>query len=498
MSLKKNIVANYLGQAWTALMGLAFVPVYIQQLGMEAYGIVGLYTLLQAGLVLLDMGISQTLNREMARYTAGQYTEREIQIFLRSVEIVGAGAALFFGSAIFLGAQGIAGYWVRAQHLPIPEIQTAISTMGLIVALRVMEGLYRGGIAGLQQQIVLNMVGAGVATGRWAGAACIVLWVQPSITAFFIWHACISAIAVMAYRHILYRPLPTTEKKIGFSIHALKKVQRFTGGMLATTALALVLTQSDKLLLSRILSLEAFGYYTLATLVSSALNLAGGPVTQALYPRFTELITQKNTVHLARSYHLGAQLMSVVTMPLALLLIFFGQDLITAWTGNSSLATQVAPILAPLAIGTMLNGLMGMPYILQLAHGWTGFAARMNMVAVAILVPLIIWITPHYGAIGAAWVWVALNTGYIFLGVHFMHQRLLPQEKWRWYWQDIAIPGIPIFVVIFISHTVHPTALGRVGEWCWLIGSALLALIFGSLFSRGIREKLNIIYHKYS
>ena len=482
-----------MGQAWTALMGLAFVPVYIQQLGMEAYGIVGLYTLLQAGLVLLDVGISQTLNREMACYTSGLYTKREIQIFLRSVEIVGAGTALFLGSAIFLGSHGIAGYWVRAQHLPISEIATAISTMGLIIALRVMEGLYRGGIAGLQQQVVLNIVGAGVATGRWAGAACIVLWIQPNITAFFAWHACVSAVAVIAYRYLLYRHLPATEKNISFSIHSLKKVQRFTGGMLMATALALILTQSDKFLLSRIISLEAFGYYSLATLVSSALNLAGGPVTQAFYPRLTELVTKKDIKHLTHSYHLGAQLMSIIIIPPALLLIFFGQDLLKAWTANTVLASQVAPILTPLALGTLLNGLMGMPYILQLAHGWAGFAARMNIVAVAVLVPLIIWIAPHYGAIGTAWVWVALNTGYILVGIHFMHRRLLPQEKWYWYWYDIAVPGISTSAVILVSHTIHPASLSRTGEWLWLSGSIFFAIIFSGLISKRVREKIVVL-----
>ncbi len=472
-------------------MGLAFVPVYIHQLGMEAYGIVGLYTLLLAGLVLLDMGISQTLNREMARYTSGKYTQHQILVFLRSVEIIGAGAALFLGSAIFLGAHGIASYWVRAQHLSIPEIETAIGTMGLIVALRVMESLYRGGIAGLQQQVVLNVVGAGFATGRWAGAACIVLWVEPNIIAFFAWHTLVSTMAVLSYRYILYRSLPAVEEKVEFSIHALKKVQRFTGGMLVTTALALVLTQSDKILLSRILSLEAFGYYTLATLVSSALNLAGAPVTQALYPRFTELVSQKDSVHLARAYHLGAQLMSIITIPPALLLIFFGHHLITAWTGDPTLAAKVAPILTPLAIGTMLNGLMGIPYIMQLAHGWTGFAARMNMVAVVILVPLILWMAPHYGAIGVAWIWVVLNLGYIFMGIHFMHRRLLSQEKWNWYWYDIIMPGIPISLVTLISYVAHPSVLGRIGEWCWLVGTMLTALTFGALSSKCVRENFS-------
>ena len=54
MSLKKNVIANYLGQAWAALMGLVFVPVYIRYLGVEAWGLVGFMSMLQGWFTLLD------------------------------------------------------------------------------------------------------------------------------------------------------------------------------------------------------------------------------------------------------------------------------------------------------------------------------------------------------------------------------------------------------------------------------------------------------------
>lgn len=55
MALKRNLIANYLGQAWRALMGLAFIPLYIHYLGIEAYGLIGLFATLQVCLGLLDM-----------------------------------------------------------------------------------------------------------------------------------------------------------------------------------------------------------------------------------------------------------------------------------------------------------------------------------------------------------------------------------------------------------------------------------------------------------
>jgi hypothetical protein len=53
MSLRANLIANYLGQGWTAVMGLAFVPMYIHYLGMEAYGLIGLFAVMQAWMSLL-------------------------------------------------------------------------------------------------------------------------------------------------------------------------------------------------------------------------------------------------------------------------------------------------------------------------------------------------------------------------------------------------------------------------------------------------------------
>ena len=57
------------------------------------------------------------------------------------------------------------------------------------------------------------------------------------------------------------------------------------------------------------------------------------------------------------------------------------------------------------------------------------------MLAVALLVPMILWVVPRQGALGAAWVWIGLNAGYIVLNVGLMHRRLLTAEKWRWYGQ---------------------------------------------------------------
>ena len=477
MSLKKNVIANYLGQGWSGLIGLAFVPLYIKYLGIEAYGLIGIFALLQAWLALLDMGMTPTLSREMARFTAGAHTSQSIRDLLRSLEIVCFSVAALIGLLIWAASGWLASDWLRAEKLPIEIVGQAIAIMGGVAALRFVEGIYRGAILGLQRQVFFNVVNASLATARAVGAIGVLAWISPSIEAYFVWQGIVSIISVAVLAVAAHGSLPAAPKPSRFSRQALLEIRHFAGGMMVTTFLAILLTQVDKVLLSKLVSLEAFGYYTLAGTVATSINLLIAPVTQAFYPRFTELVAKGDAQELVQIYHRSAQLVTVLAAPAALMLIFFGENLLTLWTGNAILAHDVAPLLALLAAGTLLNGLMHIPYMLQLAHGWSGFAARVNLVAVAILVPAIFWVTPRYGAIGAAWVWVLLNAGYVLIGIHFMYRRLLPGEKWKWYGRDISLPILAAALAAGFLHLVQPEELGRLAELFWFLATGLCIVV---------------------
>ena len=65
--VKLNIIANYSGKAWMTLMSLAFIPLYIKFLGIEAYALIGFFATLTSIFGVLDLGLSATLNREFGR-----------------------------------------------------------------------------------------------------------------------------------------------------------------------------------------------------------------------------------------------------------------------------------------------------------------------------------------------------------------------------------------------------------------------------------------------
>lgn len=476
MSLKANVVANYLGQGWSALMGIAFVPLYIEYLGMEAYGLIGVFAIMQAWLSLLDMGMTPTLSREMARYTAGVHTAQSIRDLLRSLEIICFVIALMICIAISLCASWLSINWLKVEKLPLDEVAQAIAVIGCVVALRFIESLYRGAIIGLQKQVMFNVVNALLATLRGVGVLGVLAWVSPTIKAFFLWQGIVSVLVVVILASVVRQNLPSSERSPRFSRKALKEVWQFARGMMAITFLSLLLMQTDKILLSRLLSLESFGYYTLAASVCGVLYLLVAPIAQSYSPRFTELVARGDMLTLIATYHQCAQLVTVLVVPAALVLIFFGGNLLAVWTGNALLATAAGPLVSLLAAGWMCNALMNPPYMLQIAYGWTSFAVWMNAIAVALLVPAIFYITPRYGVIGAASIWAMLNASYVLVAIHFMHIRLLKEEKWHWYLKDVLFPCISALGIVSVSWVVHPALLSKIMEVAWLIATGIAAV----------------------
>jgi O-antigen/teichoic acid export membrane protein len=442
MALKRNLIANYLGQAWVAIMGLAFIPIYIKYLGIEAYGLIGLFALLQAWLSLLDMGMTPTLGREMARFTAGTHSAQSIRDLLRSIEVIAFVIAILIASGIALSANWMAHSWVQAESLPSDVVAEAFVVMGVVTAVRFMESIYRSSIVGLQRHVLFNVVNCTMATLRSLGGVGVLVWVSASIEAFFIWQGIVTVATVIVMAITTYSSLPHAERTGRFSFESLICIWRFAGGMLGITILSLLLMQVDKVLLSKLLSLKEFGYYTLAALVAGALYTVITPITQAVYPRLCELHARNDQIALIETYHKGAQLVTVFGGSIAIVIVVFAEKFMHLWTQDIDLASRTGGLLSLLMLGNLLNGLMWMPYQAQIAHGWTSLAVKINIVAFAVIVPAILCVTPRYGAEGAALVWMTLNVFYVLIGVNFMYRRILTTEKWRWYKNDCFIPLI--------------------------------------------------------
>jgi O-antigen/teichoic acid export membrane protein len=478
MPIKQNILANIGGKAWLGLSNFIFVPFYIKYLGIEAYGLVGFFASMLAIFTILDMGTSTALSQVLARYSVLPNAHGDSRNLLRSLEYIYASTALLLGAGIVLLAPQIAHHWLKPVGLTDAETITALRLMGIVALLRWPVTLYSAGLIGLQKQVLLNVLTAGMVTLQGVGAI-IVLWlISRTVQAFFAWQIVAGSIQLIIFPLVLWKQLGPAAHRARFSLVQLQNIVPFAAGMAGITAASIVLTQLDKVLLSKYLSLRAFGYYTLAWSIASVLNLTATALYAALLPPLSQLVATGSQQQLARLYHRGCRLLSILIVPPAVTLALYSRELLQLYVKSADIAAQTYVLLSMLTIGNMFLALMVLPLALQLAYGWTKLSLYKNAVALIVFVPAMFFMVTRFGAVGAAAVWIMLTAGYVMFEIPIMHMRVLPREKSKWYLHDV---GIPVLVSVLVAGSVRLLLPMTVPLWVYLVIAAACVAVAMSL-----------------
>lgn len=468
------------------------VPLYIKYMGAEAYGLVGFFATLQAIFNLLDMGLTPTMARESARYRGGAISLLDYRRLARALEGVFIGVALLGGALLFALAKPIAGQWLNASQLPVQDVTTALQLMALIVALRWVCGLYRGVITGAERLVWLSGFNSLVATGRFVLILPVLMFVSASPLVFFSFQLGvavfeIAGLAWMAYR--LFPPIPAGGR-IRWQWAPLKPVLKFSLSIAFTSSVWVLVTQADKLVLSKVLPLADYGYFTVAVLAATGVSIVSVPLSSALLPRLARLQAIGDEAGLIHLYRLATQGMAVIALPVAAVLAFGAESLLLAWTGDASLAEHAGPILRLYALGNGVLTISALAYYLQFAKGDVRLHLIGNVLFVLLLIPTTIGAAMHFGGVGAGWTWLSGNLIYLTLWVPLVHRRFAPGLHGRWLVADLlpALGACVLTASLLIKYL--PWEGGRVLLLAELIVVGGVVLSATALASSETRRKL--------
>lgn len=440
MSLKRNIIANYISQFYVSILGVAIVPKYLAFMGPEAYGLVGLFAMLQAWFNILDFGLTPTVARETARYNAGAVDATSYRQLVRALEtifiVIGISGCILMLSSVEL----IAIRWLKVQSLPLSEVSYALKTMIFCVALRWLAGLYRGVISGAEKLVWLGWYNIIVATLRFVGVLIALKIAGPSPRVFFTYQFFVAVFELVCLVSKSGKLLPKLAPKvrIGWSIYPVKRIIKFSLSIAFTSAAWVLITQTDKLVLSGILSLTNYAYFSLAVLVSSTILLTAGPIGTALIPRMAHLEAQHNHDGLLELYRNATQLVCMIALPVAFTLAAFAEPVLWAWTNDKAAAEYAAPILSLYVIGNAVMVIAAFPYYYQYAKGDLRLHLVGNIIFLVFLIPSLIYATTTFGAVGAGIVWLTANAGTFLIWVPIAHARLQRGLHSKWIVKDIV------------------------------------------------------------
>ena len=459
--ISRNIVANGVGRIASLLSNIIFVPLYIRLMGGESYGLVVAYATLVGSLQVLDAGWSNLLSRQLALrvYDRERERNRSAGNLARTVEVISWSTGIVIGASLILLAPYIADAWLITRTLPRRETIEAIRLIGVIVAIQWPSMAYQGAMMGLQEQVRLNVVRISTSCMQAVGAALILWKVSPSIHAYFLWVLLLQTINTLWMRHAMWRNLDVDKDvESRFDWREISSSWRFAFGVAGIALLSSILTQADKIVLSRTVPLAEFGIYGVAFTVCGVLNVLSGPILQAVLPRFTQLSNEMDERRLRQMYLHSSELVALVVVPTWMILSFHSQALMTLWMGPGLKAETAAALMPLLALGFLLNATVMLPYGLQIATGWTSLSVIKNIVAVAIFFPALLWAVTSFGTIGAASVWVAINASYLCLEIPIMHRRVLKGTTLIWYATAFLVPVAIGTMMGGISRILKPAA----------------------------------------
>lgn len=505
MSLKKNIFANYASQIFVTLIGIVMVPMYVRYMGAEAYGLVGFFAMLQAWFNLLDMGLSPSVARETSRFRGGATDSYFYCSLLRVLQLIFFAVAILGGVAMFSAAGWIAESWLNVKTLPLPQVRQSIQLMAVAVALRWMSGLYRGCIAGSERLVWLSSYNTLVASLRFLGVLLILKWIDNSPVAFFSYQLGVSSLELMglAVKARQLKPPLLPGQTLAWSPTLLFKpiapVLKFSLSIAFTSSVWVLVTQTDKLILSKLIPLADYGYFSMAVLVAGGVMIISGPISGALLPRMAKLHAQDDERGLIRLYRQATQGVAVIAFPACLVLAFFSEQVLWAWTGDAVVATKAAPVLALYAVGNGFLAVSAFPYYLQYAKGDLKLHLIGNALFIVLLIPSLVWATWRFGVIGAGWAWLAANLAYFALWVPLVHRRFAHGIHWAWAIHDVGRIGVPAVLMATLLSMLVTWPANRITVSLILVGIGIILLCSAALGSKHIGDRLlRYFYHAVS
>ncbi|WP_191623405.1 lipopolysaccharide biosynthesis protein [Pandoraea fibrosis] len=358
----------YASKAGAIIVGIAILPQFNRLLGAQQFGVVAVVLSFQALLLILDLGVSTLVSRDIAAtdrehaseyqvWHAGEQVITWLYAVLLPLVLIGGH---FFGSA--LSSLDLAIIMILFWSLTVQNIgQAAMLAKRRYVAaggVQVVGVLLRGGIT----LLALVWLGANITVFLLAQTVCAVLHM---------------AATRLCCRHMLSIVGGVSQTSVR---RCFQMVRRGKSLMLFGLAGAAVM-QLDKILVSLFVSPAGMApYYLSTTLCMTPITALAGPVTQFFQPKLVGAITAHDADATRNILKRFASLLVLVTIVPTVILWLLREPVIGAWLRHASGSQMVVHYTAILLPGVAIGAFGYLPYVVLVARQDFVFQARMSTV----------------------------------------------------------------------------------------------------------------------
>lgn len=445
-SLKINTITSYISQGYAAIIGIAVMPFLFSTLGSDAFGLIGFFIVTQVMINLLGSGFNPTLAREVAK-EKNKFQNTYLISVIKSFELI-----FFFFMALILITAVFSSNWFALEwfesELSTELLSSIVFTIFIVCALRFQTVLYLSALRGFEDFLWINSANIIFNTLRFPLSLLLVLYF-PSIKVYFVFHFLVAIVELLVTRF-------RAGKLLGinfwlpnhFSFSNIKKLGHFAKAVAITAVISVVIAQTDKMLMSKILSLSEYGYFTVCMMLANGILMLGFPVGTVLIPRLTSLYANGELDEFRNLYIKFTQFICIVIVPGAVVIAGFSKNIVYLFTDSIEAANWGADILSYYSLGNAFLIVAGFQYYQQVAKGDLKYHVRYSMALLLCSLPLIVFFGSEYGAIAVAIIWLFFRVIAFIFWVPYIHAKMKTIKYSHWFIQAV-LPSLLVSSVAY-------------------------------------------------
>lgn len=482
-----NAIYNLIPQVWFLGLTVFTTPVVLHRLGVDAYGILSIVTIVAGYLAFLDLGLNVAVIKFIAAHDAkGERDEirRVIQtalsVFL--VMALAAAAALCFFSASL------------ARLLKTPESMQAEAALALRLSavsfgVNLVMGVFSAVPRALQRFDLINALNLILGTLQILGTV-LLLVSGFGLRAVVVWGCALSVVSLITYVAFAKRLLPHISLWPRFDAGEFRELFKFSGFVMASNFTSVAAAHSEKLILGGLAPIAQVTYYAVPfNLASRVLTLIPNNLFSVLFPAFAAMGATDKPETIRAAYTRAFKLIFLAVAPIAILLIVFGSDLLRLWI-DADMGSNGGPVLAVLGVAILINAPAWVSVTVGQSLGRPALVAASQVVHLLTLIVCGLIFVPRYGAFGAALAWLAGNLIGIPVLVFLVNRYVLACRTATMLRESLLRPLIAASVTLLVALVVKPLVHGWVtlGLACLSVTGFYLALAYRAALNLEDRE----------
>lgn len=397
--IARNSILGLVGRVTSVLGWTLMAPWMLHQLGAERFGLWSLLSVFSSLALTFDLGLQGALTKFVAERRAAEGPER-------ARVLLGMGLALYLalGGLLLAGAvilrEPLLGFFRIAPSMRADAEVALVIAAAATLALNLSQ--YGGAVLGGLQRLDLWSQLAMAGTFTQIAATALVLLAGGGVSQLLMVSAAVNLSVALAANLLALRLDPSLVPAwSGWSRDQWRRLGGFSLAMQVIGVGLLVQFQFDKLLFGHWVGLHAVAEYELAYRVAFGVWALPALLLPPLLPAVAHLHAVGDHEGVVPLFQRATRYVLMLALPCAAGIIALSPAVFAAWLGpGHESAARAAIALGAVLAATILTG-VGSAVVRGM--GRPGVEAWYFVIAMAVHVPLSLWLIPRFGFEGGLW-----------------------------------------------------------------------------------------------